>query len=69
LGQIDLMDPKLLRNVAFFTVTLLILTLLIEQVQKGRIQIEQPLVFGGAILILGFVGGWILTWLAKSKNK
>lgn len=63
------MDPKLLRNVAFFTVTLLILTLIIEQVQKGRIDIEQPLVFGAAIILLGFTGGWILTWLANSKNK
>ena len=63
------MDPKLLRNILFFTVTLLILTLIIEQVQKGEIRIEEPMAFGAAILILGFVGGWILTWLAKSKNK
>jgi hypothetical protein len=59
----------LTRNIFLFTVGLLLLTLSIEMFKKGHLQIDQPLAFGIAIIVLGIIGGYVITWVAESKNK
>jgi uncharacterized protein (UPF0333 family) len=59
----------LTRNIFLFTVGLLLLTLSIEMFKKGQLQIDQPLAFGIAIIVLGIIGGYVITWVAESKNK
>lgn len=59
----------LTRNIFLFTVGLLLLTLSIEMFKKGQLQIDQPLAFGIAIIVLGIIGGYVITWVAASKNK
>jgi hypothetical protein len=52
-----------------FTVGLFLLTLSIEVYKKGKLEIDQPLAFGVAILVLGIIGGYVITWVAEAKNK
>ena len=59
----------LYRNMLLFTVGLFLLTLSIEVYKKGKLEIDQPLAFGVAILVLGIIGGYVITWVAEAKNK
>lgn len=60
---------KLYRNVLLFTVGLFLLTLSIETLRHKRLQIEEPLAFVTAILVLGVIGGYIVTWVSEAKEK
>lgn len=62
-------NKKLLNNILLFTVALGLLTVAIEVWKKGRFDIEHPLIFAGAIIALGVIGGWVITWVAAGKNK
>lgn len=62
-------NKKLLNNILLFTVGLGLLTVAIEMWKKGRLEVEHPLAFMGAIIALGVIGGWVITWVAAAKNK
>lgn len=57
------------RNILLFTVGLFLLTLTIEVSKKGKLQVDQPIAFVAAILILGIIGGYVVTWVSESKNR
>lgn len=59
---------KLLNNILLFTVALGLLTVAIEVWKKGRMDIDYPIVFIGAIVALGVIGGWVITWVAAAKK-
>jgi hypothetical protein len=60
---------KLYKNVLLFTVGLFLLTLSIETLRNGRLQIGEPLAFVVAILVLGIVGGYVITWVGEAKDR
>lgn len=59
----------LYKNILLFTVGLLLLTLSMETYRKGRFELDQPGTFFAAILVLGMIGGYVVTWVQKANNK
>lgn len=59
----------LYRNILIFTVGLALLTLSIETYRKGRFDLDQPVVFFVAILVLGLIGGYAVTWVQQGKHR
>lgn len=59
----------LYRNIIMFTVGLILLTLAMETYRKGRLELDQPSAFFGAILILGMIGGYVVTWVQQAQGK
>lgn len=59
----------LYRNILFFTIGLFLLTLSLETYRKGKLQLDQPYAFFVAILILGLIGGSVITWVQKAQEK
>ncbi len=60
---------KLWRNIALFTAGLFIVTLGVEYFRHGKLDIEQPQFFIVAILLLGVLGGYTITWVGEGKGK
>jgi hypothetical protein len=60
---------KLYKNVLLFTVGLFLLTLSVETLRHGRLQIGEPLPFVIAILVLGIIGGYVITWVSEAKDR
>lgn len=63
------MENKLVKNILLFTSGLALLTVSIEVFKRGHLQIEEPLAFFIAILVLGVIGGYTITWVAQSKQR
>lgn len=59
----------LYRNIIFFTIGLALLTLSLETYRKGQLELDQPSAFFAAILILGMIGGYVITWVQKAQGK
>ena len=53
----------------FFTIGLALLTWTLEVYRKGRMQLDQPMAFFVAILALGIIGGYVITWVQKANDK
>ncbi len=60
---------KLVANILLFTAGLTLMTLTIEVYRKGKLQIDEPWLFAGAIVALGIIGGYTITWVAEGKNR
>jgi hypothetical protein len=60
---------QLTRNILLFTVGLLLLTLTIEVWRHGNLDIEHPAAFFIAVMVLGIIGGYVITWVAEGKNR
>ncbi|MCF8236886.1 MAG: hypothetical protein K9I85_01910 [Saprospiraceae bacterium] len=58
----------LYRNIIFFTVGLALLTLSLETYRKGKLELDHPSTFFVAILILGMIGGYVITWVQKANH-
>lgn len=59
----------LTRNILLFTVGLVLLTLTIEMSRHGNLNIENPAAFFIAVIVLGVIGGYVITWVAEGKNR
>ena len=59
----------LYRNMIFFTIGLALLTWTLEVYRKGRMQLDQTIAFFVAILALGIIGGYVITWVQKASDK
>ena len=57
------------KNILLFIIGLAAITLSVEVMRHGRLQIEEPVAFIVAIVVLGIVGGWVLTWLKEGQGK
>ncbi len=59
----------LYRNIILFTIGLALLTLSLEVYRKGRLELDQPGNFAVAIIVLGMIGGYVVTWVQKAQGR
>ncbi len=61
--------PNLSRNILLFIGGLFVLTLGMEYLKKGTLNMEQPALFIGAIVLLGVFGGYMVSWVEDGKGR